>query len=157
MACKLQWYVGHFEAVYTYANLLSRRGKDVLQSFIEVSFARKHNQHGIEEKNVPKFYALIHSLGLSTRRCLDPIDYVYGVLGIFRIKIPRMTDPHAVWQSFLSELDNYMKDIKDKRFANGSRITGISDRAHQIRLLEAKSMADVYRDLLDICDEHVNT
>lgn len=83
---------------------------------------------------------------------MDPVDYVYGVLGMFHFKIPRMNDPNMVWQLFLSELDNYMMDFKDKKFSWG-RITGISDNAYQIDLLKAANMADVYNDLLVVVED----
>ena len=83
----------------------------------EISETRAFNKNDAKKKNhAYRFYFLLLSLGESTRRCMDPADYVYGVLGMLNIKIPRMTDPEAVWQSFLSELDNYMDmaDIKNK-------------------------------------------
>ena len=91
---------------------------------------------------------------------MDPVDYVYGVLGLFQFKIPRMTDPHAVWQIFLSELKSYLEDINNETFpvakmdANTAyhtykeKITGIDDRAQQVNLLTAQSMTDVYQDLI---------
>lgn len=78
---------------------------------------------------------------------MDPADYVYGVLGVFQFKIPRMNDPNAVWHYFLSELDNYMETtgMKNDKFS-GKRITGINDNAYRIDLRKAKDMADVYKD-----------
>ncbi|CDH58126.1 predicted protein [Lichtheimia corymbifera JMRC:FSU:9682] len=88
----------------------------------------------------------------SQRRCYDPVDYVYGVLGIFQFKIPRMTDPNAVWRRFLIELDHYMETtgIKNESFGGaGGRITGFCDHAYHVDLRKAKKMADVYRYLLE--------
>ncbi|KAJ8654552.1 hypothetical protein O0I10_009734 [Lichtheimia ornata] len=88
----------------------------------------------------------------SERRCYDPVDYVYGVLGIFQFKVPRMTDPKAVWQRFLVELDHYMEatGIKGESFGGaGGRITGFCDHAYHVDLRKAKKMADVYRYLLE--------
>ncbi|KAI7887137.1 hypothetical protein K492DRAFT_221180 [Lichtheimia hyalospora FSU 10163] len=101
-------------------------------------------------------YAEEKTLGDSTRRCMDPVDYVYGVLGMLNIKIPRMTDPKAVWQRFLSELDNYMDmaDIKNKLFyaseSNSAKIIGIQESAYDIDLQEVGCMGDVYNDVLDV-------
>ena len=83
---------------------------------------------------------------------MDPVDYVYGVLGMFQFKIPRMTDPNTVWKLFLSELDVYMEDFKNKKFSWG-RITGISDSAYQIDVLKARNMADLFKDLLVVVED----
>ncbi|KAI7874564.1 hypothetical protein K492DRAFT_222136 [Lichtheimia hyalospora FSU 10163] len=74
----------------------------------EISYARAFKKHGVEMTPTYQFFTLIRSLSKSPRRCMDPVDYVYGVLGILQIKIPRMTDPQKVWQHFLYELDDYM-------------------------------------------------
>lgn len=95
---------------------------------------------------------MLSTLGDSERRCYDPVDYVYGVLGIFQFKVPRMTDPKAVWQRFLVELDHYMEatGIKGESFGGaGGRITGFCDHAYHVDLRKAKKMADVYRYLLE--------
>ncbi|KAI7878253.1 hypothetical protein K492DRAFT_196988 [Lichtheimia hyalospora FSU 10163] len=112
----------------------------------EIFHSRRSNKLRIEKKSAEKFCYLIASLGGSPRRCMDPVDYVYGVLGIFQFKIPRMTDPNAVWQCFLSELDNYMEmsGIKNDKIYG----TTISDRAYRIDLRKATDMTDVYKDYL---------
>ena len=81
---------------------------------------------------------------------MDPADYVYGVLGIFQIKIPRMTDANAVWQLFLTEFDHYMRKMKNKQVGLQGTIHGISERARQVNLLKAKDMSDVYENFLDM-------
>lgn len=95
---------------------------------------------------------LVEAFSVSTRRCTDPVDYVYGVLGIFQFKIPRKTDPHEVWQLSLHELEDYLKDMENDYvkvpWFNNDRITGISDQARQVDLLKAEKMADVYTGLL---------
>ena len=84
---------------------------------------------------------LIFSLSGSLRRCMDPVDYVYGVLGVLQIKIPRETDPKKVWQRFLSEID-YMD----------TKLVGIREDAYEIDLTTVDCMGDVYGDILDIED-----
>ena len=93
---------------------------------------------------------------------MDPVDYVYGILGLFQLKIPRMTDPNAVWKRFLLELQGYLSDIKNESFTTrdlqGSiyvnsppkKILGIDERALQVNLLTARNMADVYKYLIKI-------
>ncbi|KAI7881130.1 hypothetical protein K492DRAFT_207082 [Lichtheimia hyalospora FSU 10163] len=107
------------------------------------SFARKRINKGGFGLEV-----LMPALGDSTRRCMNPVDYVYGLLGMLQIKIPRMEDPDAVWQSFLCEVDKFIDiDTKEQTF-NPTQITGISDRARQVNLLEVEHMGDVYKDFL---------
>ncbi|KAI7874550.1 hypothetical protein K492DRAFT_199873 [Lichtheimia hyalospora FSU 10163] len=76
--------------------------------FSEIFYARAFNEHVAEKTPAYRFCTLINSLNGSPRRCMDPVDYVYGLLGILQIKIPRMTDPKKLWQRFLFELDDYM-------------------------------------------------
>ncbi|CDS12575.1 hypothetical protein LRAMOSA04769 [Lichtheimia ramosa] len=90
--------------------------------------------------------SVLVSLIQSTRQCMDPVDYVYGVIGIFQIKMPRMKDPNAVWQLFLSKLQDSL-NRSDRRDCPGYTIR-ISDRAHQVDLLKVENMADVYEDFL---------
>ncbi|CDS10620.1 hypothetical protein LRAMOSA11106 [Lichtheimia ramosa] len=127
-------------------------GEDMSSLFdwlCEITQARAFSKHRIEKKKtVDQFDSLVTSLGLSTRRCMDPVDYVYGVLGMFQFKIPRMKDPKEVWQRFLIELDNYMVTNAIKNTPTGWRITGINERAYAVDLRKAKHMADVYNDLL---------
>ncbi|KAJ8652575.1 hypothetical protein O0I10_011780 [Lichtheimia ornata] len=115
--------------------------------FTEILHARKSNEHRTGKKRAQEFSYLVSSFSDSPRRCMDPADYVYGVLGVFQFKIPRMNDPNAVWHYFLSELDNYMETtgMKNDKFS-GKRITGINDNAYRIDLRKAKDMADVYKD-----------
>ncbi|KAI7887300.1 hypothetical protein K492DRAFT_189235 [Lichtheimia hyalospora FSU 10163] len=79
--------------------------------------------------------------------CTNPVDYVYGVLGMLNMKIPRMTDPEAVWQRFLSELDSCMdmEDIKSEViYLPGSfsgKIVGIKESAYEIDLQKVEFIA----------------
>ena len=103
-----------------------------------------------------QFKYLISSLADSPRRCMDPVDYVYGVLGILQIKIPRMTNPKKLWKRFLSELDHYMDmaGFKNEDFQTPEgytlKIIGIGERAYSIDLMTVKCMGDVYEGILDI-------
>ncbi|KAI7885178.1 hypothetical protein K492DRAFT_172505 [Lichtheimia hyalospora FSU 10163] len=87
---------------------------------------------------------------------MDPVDYVYGVLGMLQIKIPRMTDPKKVWQRFLSELDDYMDTagIKGEEIPNPAasiyKVIGIADYAYNIDLTTVECMGDAYKSILRI-------
>ena len=100
------------------------------------------------------FCSLINSLQASTRCCMDPVDYVYGVLGMLQIKIPRMTDPKKVWQRFLSELDDYMDMAgfknEDTQDAEGSKLkVRITEYAYNIDLTTVERVSDIYGYILD--------
>ena len=124
----------------------------------EISQARAFNKHDVKENHARQFLFLLESLSDSTRRCMDPVDYVYGVLGMLNIKIPRMTDPKAVWQRFLSELDNYMDttDIKNEVIqvtgVGDLKIIGVEESAYRIDLRKATWMGYVYDELLEMDD-----
>ena len=75
----------------------------------------------------------VKTFARSFRKCMDPVDYVYGVLGILNVYMPRMIDADQVWQHFLEMISSSMP---------------ISDRARQFNLATAQSMADVYKNLL---------
>lgn len=111
----------------------------IYQCIHEMSYARTFSKEHMEAIDSIKFKILIRKLGQSTRQCMDPADYVYGVLGLLKIKIPRMTDPNAVWQRFLSELDK-MKAL----YPRGK----INRRAYSFDLQKANNMRNVYFDLL---------
>ncbi|KAI7878246.1 hypothetical protein K492DRAFT_170992 [Lichtheimia hyalospora FSU 10163] len=88
----------------------------------------------------------MRSLGNSTRRCKNPVDYVYGILGMLHFQIPRLTDTNDVWRLFLSELDYYIKNIPQPSYLK----VKVGEDAHKVDLRKAKSMADVYKDLLKV-------
>ena len=122
----------------------------------EILYSRAFNKDVSKMPPARSFYYLMLSLERSTRRCMDPVDYVYGVLGMLQIKIPRMTDPKKVWQRFLFELDEYLdmaafkyKDIHDHD-SSIAKIIGIRKYAYSIDLTTVDCMGDVYGDILDI-------
>ncbi|KAI7874442.1 hypothetical protein K492DRAFT_183931 [Lichtheimia hyalospora FSU 10163] len=123
---------------------------------MEISQTRDFSKHDVKKNHAYQFAFLLDTLGESTRRCMDPVDYVYGVLGMLNIKIPRMTEPKAVWQRFLSELDNYMDmaDIKSAVFymagCDGVKVIGIQQSAYKIDLQQVECMGDVYNKVLDM-------
>ncbi|KAI7881122.1 hypothetical protein K492DRAFT_207076 [Lichtheimia hyalospora FSU 10163] len=126
-----------------------RNVKAVYGWLSNVDSTRFFTRTRIEKKSTGNLIYLINALGHSTRCCMDPVDYVYGVLGMLQIKIPRMKDPDAVWQSFLCEFENYIYSyIKEKEYHRFYKITGISDRAYQVNLLEVEHMGDVYKNFL---------
>ncbi|CDS06490.1 hypothetical protein LRAMOSA09018 [Lichtheimia ramosa] len=90
----------------------------------------------------------------SSRQCMDPLDYVYGVLGVLQFNIPRMADPNQVWHCFFDELEHFITDVKrrsmidqrDELFA----AIGINQDRKDFDLKSAQCMSDVYKGLLDI-------
>ncbi|KAI7881124.1 hypothetical protein K492DRAFT_194627 [Lichtheimia hyalospora FSU 10163] len=95
-----------------------------------VLHARTFTKTRIEKMSAGRLMALMGTLGNSTRRCMNPVDYVYGVLGMLQIKIPRTKDPNEVWQSFLCEFESLINgDMTDEES-------------------EVNHMGDVYEDFL---------
>ncbi|CDS10808.1 hypothetical protein LRAMOSA11294 [Lichtheimia ramosa] len=88
------------------------------------------------------------ALSKSTRRCMDPVDYVYGVLGIFQIKMPRLKDPNAVWQLFLTKIQDHVEE----RWSQSILTQEISPRAQRVDLLNVENMGDVYKDFIKFSD-----
>ncbi|KAI7876099.1 hypothetical protein K492DRAFT_198732 [Lichtheimia hyalospora FSU 10163] len=153
MAFIMNEYVEHRDNEEPSAPL--RNVKAVRDWLFTVLDARSFNETRIEKKSAHKLMFLMDTLGDSTRRCMNPVDYVYGVLGMLQIKIPRMEDPYAVWKSFLCEFENYIDgDIKGQECLPTFQITGISNRAHQVNLLEVEHMGDVYKDFLTTVMDH---
>lgn len=97
---------------------------------------------------------LLFMFAQSSRRCMDPTDYVYGVLGLLQMDIPRMNDPHAVWTYFLSQVEDLVAssshDHHHRHHCSGIHTTTItlSERAKKFDLSKADNMADVYGGLL---------
>lgn len=87
------------------------------------------------------------SLRYSKRRCYDPADYVYGVLGMMQIKIPRVEDPNAAWSHLLSKLDDLLP-LKYSRWV---------DSADEFDLREAETIGDVYTKLVEIYADPIPT
>ena len=87
---------------------------------------------------------------------MDPSDYVYGVLGLVQMDIPRMNDPRAVWSYFLSQvedlIESWLHDSERHHYASGKHIAAIavSERAKKFDLSKASDMADVYANLLHV-------
>lgn len=114
---------------------------------MEIYQARTFSKQRIGKKSPSNIFFLICSLSASHRRCMDPVDYVYGVLGMFQFQIPRMSDPNAVWQRFLSELKKYIEAMEDDKFEFKNKrykITASDSSAYQKDLREAEYMSDVY-------------
>lgn len=116
----------------------------------EMRRAKCYSAYRMVEFDPMSIVDVIESFGTSPRRCMDPVDYVYGVLGVIPFDIPRMTDPKKVWQQFLSHLEKLIPPLK-KRMASMRpqvKIQGINDRAYQVDLSTASNMADVYNNLI---------
>ncbi|KAI7884210.1 hypothetical protein K492DRAFT_204891 [Lichtheimia hyalospora FSU 10163] len=94
---------------------------------------------------------LLCRLRKSSRRCMVPIDYVYGVLGVFQFSIPRMADTNAIWENFLSEIDNLL--TSDDYMVQSTPIR-VTSHARQLDLKAANNLGDMYYNLLN-CDLHL--
>lgn len=96
----------------------------------EIGVSRMMKRHfGDPEVEALAIRSMVKTFGVSNRRCMDPADYVYGVLGVLRMYVPRKTDPDEVWKLFLERLSSYIS---------------ISNHAKRFDLATARNMADVY-------------
>ncbi|KAI7877829.1 hypothetical protein K492DRAFT_209362 [Lichtheimia hyalospora FSU 10163] len=89
--------------------------------------------------------SMLDNLAGSPRTCTNPVDYVYGVLGLLAIDVPRMSDPHAVWSTFLSVLSQRLQSVErnDPDF-----FASVSETAHSFDLSKAKNLGHVYHGLV---------
>ncbi|CDH59362.1 predicted protein [Lichtheimia corymbifera JMRC:FSU:9682] len=98
--------------------------------------------------------AMFKSFALSARKCMDPLDYVYGVLGLFRFDISRKSDPNEAWHLFISELENYLLDPSRVKIENvyqreiAYKLLNNCQACH-CNLMGARDMRDVYECLVD--------
>lgn len=98
--------------------------------------------------------AMFKSFALSARECMDPLDYVYGVLGLFRFDISRKSDPNEAWHLFISELENYLVDPSRVKIENtyqreiAYKLLNNCQACH-CNLMVARNMRDVYQCLVD--------
>lgn len=106
---------------------------------------RDHFDKAKRLTTMSQLYTFFYILGKSSRRCMDPVDYVYGVLGVLQLDIPRMTNPDTVWQTFLSQLEKLIVRVKIPVNPKKPSNTTIDARAWNVDLRTAQSMADVYR------------
>lgn len=60
---------------------------------------------------------------------MKPEDYVYGVLGVLQFKLPRGIEPNELWQLFVSQVDEALKD---------SGFAGVGPHAREFNLLAAR-------------------
>lgn len=100
----------------------------------EIKISRRYNfitnDSDLPSTRYFKHFKLVNIFANSPRQCMDPVDYVYGVLGVLGLNIPRKSDPNQVWQLFLSELKVAAKNP-----------------AYEFDLSTAQTMADVYQGL----------
>ncbi|CDS08875.1 hypothetical protein LRAMOSA10236 [Lichtheimia ramosa] len=125
-----------------YIETMTEAALAVRNALLEMKAARKFRADDIAKTNSYDVCPLFLSLNQSPRRCMNQVDYVYGVLGILGFKIPRKKDPIEVWQLFLHELTNNMGD--------STRGAEFFDRAVKFDLQKAETLGDVYNELFDI-------
>ncbi|KAI7875786.1 hypothetical protein K492DRAFT_28055 [Lichtheimia hyalospora FSU 10163] len=87
--------------------------------------------------------AVLSVFANSSRRCYMPEDYVYGIIGLLSLDIPRMQDPQLVWEAFLQELESLLIQLSEDE-SQGLTYFSISKKAKTFQLCDAKDMADVY-------------
>lgn len=108
------------------------------------------DRHNDPVGNAAIFVKMFASIGRCRRTCMDPRDYVYGVLGLLGVDIPRIDDnTQSVWITFLSVLDTMLQEHTTIA-RTGERLLTISSHAWNFRLALAKDSDHVYGMLLDV-------
>ncbi|KAI7881247.1 hypothetical protein K492DRAFT_177179 [Lichtheimia hyalospora FSU 10163] len=93
------------------------------------------------------FIQLCQSFSRSPRICHQPEDYIYGVLGLLELDIPRMPHPNLVWRFFLSAIKQQLEWLSENDFIGDLCAVEISERAKGFDLSSARNMSDVYEEL----------
>lgn len=63
-----------------------------------------HHETRNPEARAAECMQILSTFRQSSRRCTDPRDYIYGVLGLLGLHIPRIDDPMGLWRLFLFEI-----------------------------------------------------
>ncbi|KAI7878252.1 hypothetical protein K492DRAFT_179999 [Lichtheimia hyalospora FSU 10163] len=91
---------------------------------------------------------LLEVFANSPRQCMSAVDYVYGVLGMLQMDIPRKADNNEVWQLFISELNKSLGEFKPTTRNSTKGETAIlekfKDSAPQCDLVMATNMSDLH-------------
>ncbi|KAJ8652743.1 hypothetical protein O0I10_011625 [Lichtheimia ornata] len=88
----------------------------------------------------------------SKRSCYLAVDYVYGILGILGVDVPRQDNPDVVWKHFLAYLDHVVYETyggNDMSFHDYSKID-VSEKARQFVLSEADNLGQVFDNVLQV-------
>lgn len=89
------------------------------------------------------------SLAGSSRTCLDPLDYVYGILGLLDIHIPRTDNADTLWRTFLSKLKDHLTQmVNDIKEDDVNVSFTLSESACDIKLAHAENVSEIYNGLL---------
>ncbi|KAJ8659522.1 hypothetical protein O0I10_004887 [Lichtheimia ornata] len=169
--------------VFQYSNEFNLRDKDNSDFQANIGTLRRAVGiiHGSEEHTANDFYlldsVLLH-LAKSERSCYFAEDYVYGVLGILGLDIPRLNDIEDIWDRFLFSFQRFVEkrfweSVKDlfccgpffyspnktynepypetaTKHCQETMHFNICEGARSCALSGASKMADVYRGLLEI-------
>ncbi|KAI7878267.1 hypothetical protein K492DRAFT_197001 [Lichtheimia hyalospora FSU 10163] len=92
-------------------------------------------------------YVKLQALAECNRTCTNTVDYVYGVLGLIGVHVPRYDQPKEVWMAFLSALDKHFKQYAMNP-KTGVQLMTVSKHATDFDLALAKDLSDVYRGLV---------
>ncbi|CDS06502.1 hypothetical protein LRAMOSA09030 [Lichtheimia ramosa] len=130
-------------------------------AFKELRYSRQFHKHHVYDMKDPRLLiSLMDVFGRSSREALYETDYIYGVLGVLPLDMPRMNkyimEPNEGWRCFLSKLDNFLLECMRAQLTTTNmnqdavRLVTINDEARNIDLKAARNMADVYRNLLSV-------
>ncbi|KAI7881953.1 hypothetical protein K492DRAFT_176594 [Lichtheimia hyalospora FSU 10163] len=90
-----------------------------------------------EHDRLPCLQSTLHKFAESTRTCTDPVDFVYGVIGLLDIGLPRMDNAHQVWEAFQGKFRDMRVKQLDLHFYSVCKSAPFD-------LSQAKTMRTVY-------------
>lgn len=91
-----------------------------------------------EHDRLPCLQSTLYKFAESTRTCTDPVDFVYGVIGLLDIGLPRMNNANEVWRAFQRKFRDMRVQQLDLHFY------AICKSAAPFDLSQADSMKTVY-------------
>ena len=73
-----------------------------------------YNQNDGSSRVIPRLRNVFEALESSSRVCAFPVDYVYGVIGMLELDVPRLDHPQDVWKAFLHELRKLLARLTEQ-------------------------------------------
>ncbi|KAJ8651928.1 hypothetical protein O0I10_012499 [Lichtheimia ornata] len=88
---------------------------------MHVLCGRSHQHEGVldiynnhRSRVLPRLRNVFEALASSSRVCAVSVDYVYGVIGMLELDVPRLDHPQDVWKAFLSELRRLLAHLTEQ-------------------------------------------
>ncbi|KAI7875870.1 hypothetical protein K492DRAFT_220602 [Lichtheimia hyalospora FSU 10163] len=104
-----------------------------------------YNQNDGSSRVIPRLRNVFEALESSSRVCAFPVDYVYGVIGMLELDVPRLDHPQDVWKAFLHELRKLLARLTEQD--EGCMWAKVA-KDETFDLAKAKNLGHVYSGLV---------